>query len=499
MINKCVLVLLLLCFFNSARSQENMTKEGLKIDTLYIKAKKTLKPTQEVNIGVRVSKIDSLVLKQNKTTSLAEVLADNSTVYIKSLGQGAMSTSSFRGTSASHTQVLWNGIKINPSMSSSFDFSQIPVFFVDNVSMYHGNSHLKGGTGALGGSINIENVADYDNKTLGRVFFEYGSWNTYTAAAGINLAGKKFLSRTKFYYQSSDNNFKYLNKVLSKDPFYENRKESEYKQIGAMQEFYYNINSNSNLSANIWYQYGERFLPQPIMVNVSQHEQQKESSVKSLLTYNYIQNRHTLNLKLAYLWSLLKWNQWYDSLFDGSSTKNYSNSVQFIADYTYTHSSKFRLNTQFAYNRDWVDATAYSVKRAERDVFSLQANALYSISNNFSMQAQVMEEMNNSRFASTFSFAAVYRAFKDKFKIKANIAYNYKFPSMNDLYWQPGGDENLRPEKGFSYDLTFSYNDVLIKDKLLIELTNSLYLMNINDWIMWLPNSDSWFWTQKFR
>lgn len=65
----------------------------------------------------------------HKTRSLAELLTDHTSIYIKSLGTGALSTASFRGTSASQTRVNWNGINITPPLSGTFDFSQIPVFF----------------------------------------------------------------------------------------------------------------------------------------------------------------------------------------------------------------------------------------------------------------------------------------------------------------------------------------------------------------------------------
>ena len=74
------------------------------------------------------------------------------------MGQGGVATSSFRGTSSSHTQVNWNGITINPASNGSFDFSLFPTFFTDDVALYHGNNYQKNGSGALGGSINLNNT-----------------------------------------------------------------------------------------------------------------------------------------------------------------------------------------------------------------------------------------------------------------------------------------------------------------------------------------------------
>ena len=37
-------------------------------------------------------------------------------------------------------------------------------------------------------------------------------------------------------------------------------------------------------------------------------------------------------------------------------------------------------------------------------------------------------------------------------RAKASISRNYRFPTLNDLYFQPGGNPDLQPEHGFTYD-----------------------------------------------
>ena len=74
-------------------------------------------------IGVTKTVLDTVALQQNIVHSLAEVLAQNTPIFIKSYGRGAVATASFRGTSPSHTQVLWNGMKLNSPMLGMVDFS----------------------------------------------------------------------------------------------------------------------------------------------------------------------------------------------------------------------------------------------------------------------------------------------------------------------------------------------------------------------------------------
>lgn len=87
-----------------------------------------IRHANEANAGARVTHLSPGILQANKTRSLAELLTDYTSVYIKSLGTGALSTASFRGASPAQTKVNWNGINITPPLSGTFDFSQIPVF-----------------------------------------------------------------------------------------------------------------------------------------------------------------------------------------------------------------------------------------------------------------------------------------------------------------------------------------------------------------------------------
>ena len=121
-----------------AQERDTVAMRG-ELDTVHV-VRQRIQHANEANTGARVSRIDPEIISANKTRSLAELLTDHTSIYIKSLGTGALSTASFRGASASQTRVNWNGINITPPMSGTFDFSQIPVFFTDNISLYYGGS-----------------------------------------------------------------------------------------------------------------------------------------------------------------------------------------------------------------------------------------------------------------------------------------------------------------------------------------------------------------------
>ncbi len=78
------------------------------------------------DIGVQKTTFDSLALRENIALSIADILTFNSSVFVKSYGRATLSTVAFRGTSPSHTQVTWNGMRINNPLLGMTDFSPIP-------------------------------------------------------------------------------------------------------------------------------------------------------------------------------------------------------------------------------------------------------------------------------------------------------------------------------------------------------------------------------------
>ena len=144
-----ILVLILSSVFANAQENDDI-KWYLNLPEISIYAERPIK-----EIGVQQTKMDSIVLKENIALSVADVLTFNSSIFVKNYGRATLSTVSFRGTSASHTQVSWNGMKINNPMLGMTDFSMIPSYFIDDATLLHGTSSVNETGGGLGGSIQL--------------------------------------------------------------------------------------------------------------------------------------------------------------------------------------------------------------------------------------------------------------------------------------------------------------------------------------------------------
>ena len=151
-------------------------------------------------------KMDTIVLKAKSTASLSDLLIQHSPVFIKTYGPGGVSTASFRGTTASHTLVLWNGFQLNAPTLGQVDFSTIPVFLVDDISLNWG-SGTSSNSGGLGGSVNIDNTNRFGDGFLLDVKRTFGSFSTFGSYYTVGYYGKKVSVRVKTYRNSSQNDF----------------------------------------------------------------------------------------------------------------------------------------------------------------------------------------------------------------------------------------------------------------------------------------------------
>ena len=224
-------------------------------------------------IGVQRTTFDSLALKENIALSMADVLTFGSSVYVKSYGRATLSTIAFRGTSPSHTQVTWNGMRINNPMLGMTDFSTIPAYFIDRASLLHGTSSVNETGGGLGGLVSLGTVADVDSGLNVQYVQGIGSFSTFDEFARLTYGDEHWSLSTRVVYSSSPNDYKYTNhdkKVNIYDDDHhiigcyhprERNRSGAFKDFHILQEVYYNVLNGNRFGLNAWYTGSNRELP----------------------------------------------------------------------------------------------------------------------------------------------------------------------------------------------------------------------------------------------
>jgi iron complex outermembrane receptor protein len=461
------------------------------IDTLMIEGitvyEKRLNPLQ----GLKTSKIDSLVLQKQIGASLSDLLSAHTSVFMKTYGQGGLSTASFRGTSASHTPVLWNDVAINSPMFSQLDFSMLPVFFMDDIKLMFGGSSLINNSGGLGGSINIENKSSPDKLKISYMQ-QIGSFSAYGSYLDVGFRSGKFSSRSRLMYLTVANDFSFKNNAAGSEAPLEIRKDADYLQYGLLQELYFQTKPGDELGLKLWFQQNDRDIPQPIVVlPIDKNEQQKNSLFRGITNWKHYKGKGKLEASMAYIYDILN----YTNKVAFINSDNHSQTIAGNLKYRYAVSEKTTINAGITNDYFLVNSNNYLGIKT-RNQLSVFVGTTSEITSRLAVNAVVRKEITDNVFQPFLpSLGIDYHLLKNNsLTLKAHISKNYHLPSLNDLYWSPGGNPELKPEDGFSTEGGVTY-ELKMKRHFSLNTEMTYFYTHITDWILWQPDPVFRYWT----
>jgi iron complex outermembrane receptor protein len=82
--------------------------------------------------------------------------------------------------------------------------------------------------------------------------------------------------------------------------------------------------------------------------------------------------------------------------------------------------------------------------------------------------------------------------FWKKFAVRMNAGRNYRIPSLNDLYWSPGGNPDLLPEQNWSAEVGVNRDFWKSDWKLIPFVSMTAHANRVDNWILWVPTTFSW-------
>ncbi|MCF8367268.1 MAG: TonB-dependent receptor plug domain-containing protein, partial [Bacteroidales bacterium] len=456
--------------------------------------------------GMKRTTVDTLILLQKINLSLSELLSQNTPGFIKDYGRGGLATASFRGTAASHTKVNWNGMSINSPMAGMVDFSLIPVYIIDDINLQFGAASIAGNSGGLGGSINIGNTVDWKNKTGIKFMQGIGSYNTFDEFLQLALGNSSFQSKTRFYHNYSKNDYPYINRGIGEiDPGTgeiinpaETNANAGFTRYGLLQELYFKPNNKNIFSTKWWFQNAGRTVPRatsyegPDNANLNK---QVDSDNKIVTDWKHFGEKYMLAVRSGYSAKQLDYSLKNNvpglgpvpAIYSESSQNSFLNTVSLDYDFTSSFSVETALDLNYhdVVSRDTVQKNGYEKNRSEVSWFiALRKN----VSNRLNLNLMLRQDWVDSKAVPAVPFFGFdFRIIKgEELFLKGNFARNFHQPDLNALYWQPGGNPDLLPEKGISIELGLEYETRWKKTDFKTEIT--AFRSDIDNWIIWLPS-----------
>ncbi len=481
-------------------------------------------------IGVQKTPFDSAMLKENVALSMADVLAFNSSVFVKSYGRATLSTVAFRGTSPSHTQVTWNGMRINNPMLGMTDFSTIPAYFIDQASLLHGTSSVNETGGGLGGLVRLGTLPDVPEGFNAQYVQGIGSFSTFDEFVRVTYGNDHWSSSTRAVYSSSPNDYEYTNhdkKVNIYDDDHnivgqyhpkERNRSGSFKDFHILQEVYYNTLRGDRFGVNAWFVNSNRELPMLTTDygKASDFEnRQREHTFRGILSWDHNRSNWRTGVKGGYVHTWMGYDYKREVAPDNwavmTRSRSKVNTIYGQIDGEYNPARRWYFTANVSAHQHFVRSEDKNIILQEggngivgydkgRIELSGAFSAKWQATDRIGMSLVLREEMFGEKWAplTPAFFIDGLVARRGNVMLRASVSRNHKFPTLNDMYFLPGGNPDLRSEEGWTYDAGMSFDiggEILESGSRAIALGGSVTWFDsyIDDWIIWLPTTKGFF------
>jgi iron complex outermembrane receptor protein len=245
------------------------------------------------------------------------------------------------------------------------------------------------------------------------------------------------------------------------------------------------------LSARIWYETTGRNLPSSLLVSQPNlKETQLDESFRSLLNYTSPAGKGKLSITGAWFMNRLD----YSNSLVSIDSRNNANTLTLKAAYEQNIAGIIKLSARVTNDLNLVTTNNYE-GRKNRNTASLSLSAETITETRLQETLLVREIIDKGKpLVPDFSAGMAFRLTDSKqLFLKANISRNSRIPSMNDLFWLPGGNAGLRNEYAWTGELSLDLNQVSF-GHFLLQTDLGVFRNDIRNMIQWHPGEYS-YWT----
>lgn len=419
--------------------------------------------------------IDSSTLNRHTGFSVNKILELHSNVFVKNYGVSGLSTLSIRGSSAAQTSVYWNGVNIHNALTGITDFSNMPVSLFDKMEIAYGGSEsnsVAGGVNLMASKPQFRNqqhaslsvYGDNIGKASGSIFYHIGKG--------------RLQNSTRFAVLQDENNFRFYNPDTQQQ---DTLKYAEQRQQALLNDLHVLVGPKHTLSLHTWIQLNQRQIPAATF----EPESKKNENIQNIRNVIQFEGRvnslFSLKSSLGMLYEKYRYIDSVISLRSDASILSVPFNTAFI--FAPSYKQRFQADILYSLNRMMIPDQTDLIKAGVRLVHSIQRIGKIPLAIKSSI---LYERTNVFETPPAIELSGIY-TLRSGLDLYGSLSTRYRMPTLNELYYKPGGNENLKPETSKNAELGFKTQ----KNKNRLKLYGSMtgYRRLVDNWIVWYGNS----------
>ena len=428
----------------------------------------TKSPEKLSDLTTNLTVITEEEIKEKSAKTLGDIIEGEIGISYKNNGPLGQTQSVFmRGATSAQTLVLIDGRKVNEIALATADFTAIPASMIERVEIIRGSGAAVYGTGAFGGVINVITKKATEDTPNVNPYFSFGTFKTMNAGITgayandwISILAAPSMTSSDGYRENSFYDSKNIFGKIAVKP----TENSEFILSGQA----YNADIGNP---------GSKSAPTPIA-------KQFEDNNYLRLDYNTKIDDFNINVFGYNSNSMRKASDfgagwpWYGSYNTSDTgvkgTVSYKDFLTLGLEYDKVEfKQKDVLTDTEEINEFRESAAAY-----------LQAVLTFG---KLTLIPVVRGDINNDyEDVFTPALSAIFKL-TDEIKFSGNVSKVFRAPSFNDLYFPWMGNTDLKPEKGWSYDLGVEYSQGKFTGMVTGFYIDSEDLINYD--AMWIPQN----------
>ncbi|HEX5112358.1 MAG TPA: TonB-dependent receptor, partial [Saprospiraceae bacterium] len=252
----------------------------------------------------------------------------------------------------------------------------------------------------------------------------------------------------------------------------------QLKDKGILQEISYRLNDINSITGRIWYQYTDRQIP-PTSVQTYSGQAQQDESWRASIDWIHNGQKVIWQIKSAWLDETIEFQDSLILLYTHNRFKTW------LAEGQLSFKPLKNVDVASGLYTERVDATSANYPEPQqREQYAIFSSARWSLQQ-WTWRFQVREELTDDSWSPLLVDLSTEWYGIKSIILKASVSRNYRTPTLNDLYWSPGGNPDLVPEEGWTMESGIHYKSPQHKFYWNGSLTG--YARNIDNWIMWMP------------
>ncbi len=417
--------------------------------------------------------------------SLSSTLSRLSSVQIRDYGgSGQTQTIRMRGMSAEQTQVLFDGIPINNLQLSQTDLGLIDGGLISSVDVYRGGGMPFGGSGAIGGTVNLR-PQNIESGWRGAVNISLASLQNQHFSGRAGYGSERWQGMVALSRSSGENNFSFTpngHKITL-----QNR---DYKNLSRYGKLRFLPDAEKSVELQVLHILRSGGAAEPFQGSYSDSGNVAAMDINNtLLAIKYNRRLFERRFELQFY----QRNEWMEYAGLNLFSRHFNKEQGWRGTINLSEKQSFFSSTSIYFNEQKAISTNLSQTRRstlQHDLFAV-VNLPWSAFN-----WQMFSTFRSLYFPNTEQLAflpgAALQVSGNDWHSHLSIQKNYRLPGLNDLYWQPGGNPDLKPELSLATEWGIERGWPDLIKKVGLETALTLYQNEVHDMIRWQPGANYW-------